>query len=96
MEITARGKTLTLRINGASRCTFESWGQPTGLVGLGGESDRIEFRNLMVKELSAKSDDATRSQASLLPAHFASGTSFLASAQAAAVSSERGFTITLR
>lgn len=51
MEITARGKTLTLWINGAVTCQFENCGQPKGLVGLEGEGYRIEFRNLKVKEL---------------------------------------------
>lgn len=50
-EITARGKTLTLWVNGAVTCQFEDCGQPKGLVGLEGEGYRIEFRNLKVKEL---------------------------------------------
>jgi hypothetical protein len=51
MEVTARGKTLTLWVNGAVTCQFEDCGQPTGRVGLEGEGFRIEFRNLKVKEL---------------------------------------------
>lgn len=51
LEITARGKTLTLWVNGAVTCQFPDCGQPRGLVGLEGEGYRIEFRNLKVKEL---------------------------------------------
>ena len=51
MEVTARGKTLTLWVNGAVTCEFEDCGAPTGLVGLEGEGYRIEFRNLKVKKL---------------------------------------------
>jgi hypothetical protein len=52
LEITARGKTLSLWVNGAVTCRFEDCGQPRGLVGLEGEGYRIEFRNLKVKELN--------------------------------------------
>jgi len=51
LEITARGKTLTLWVNGAVTCQFGDCGNPRGLVGLEGEGYRIEFRNLKVKEL---------------------------------------------
>jgi len=51
MEITARGKAISLWLNGAVTCTFEDCGQARGLVGLEGEGYRIEFRNLKVKEL---------------------------------------------
>lgn len=51
MEVTAKGKTLTLWINGAVTCTFENCGMPQGRVGLEGEGFRVEFRNLKVKEL---------------------------------------------
>jgi len=51
MEVTARGKTLTLWINGAVTCQFEQCGAAQGRLGLEGEGYRIEFRNLMVKEL---------------------------------------------
>lgn len=51
LEITARGKTLTLWVNGAVTCEFDGCGNPKGLVGLEGEGYRIEFRNLKVKEL---------------------------------------------
>ena len=50
-EITARGTTLTLWVNGFVNCQFETCGQPKGFLGLEGEGYRIEFRNLKVKEL---------------------------------------------
>ena len=51
MEVTARGSTLTLWVNGAVTCVFENCGQEKGRLGLEGEGYRIEFRNLKVKEL---------------------------------------------
>jgi Domain of Unknown Function (DUF1080) len=51
LEITARGKTLTLWVNGAVTCQFRDCGLEKGRVGLEGEGYRIEFRNLKVKEL---------------------------------------------
>jgi hypothetical protein len=51
LEITARGKTLSLWVNGAVTCEFEECGQLKGYLGLEGEGYRIEFRNLKVKEL---------------------------------------------
>ncbi len=51
MEVTARGKNLTLWVNGAITCEFTDCGQPQGRVGLEGEGYRIEFRNLKVKPL---------------------------------------------
>lgn len=53
MEVTARGKTLTLWVNGAVTCRYDSCGKPEGHVGLEGEGFRIEFRNLKVKKLPA-------------------------------------------
>src|ERR1035437_7450797 len=50
-EIAARGKTLTLWVNGAVTCKFENCGLEQGQLGLEGEGYRIEFRNLKVKEL---------------------------------------------
>jgi hypothetical protein len=50
-EVTARGKTLTLWVNGAVTCQFEDCGMPNGRVGLEGEGYRIEFRDLKLKEL---------------------------------------------
>lgn len=52
MEMTARGKTLTLWVNGAVTCRFDNCGMPRGHVGLEGEGYRVEFRNLKVKGLS--------------------------------------------
>jgi hypothetical protein len=51
LEITARGKRLSLWVNGALTCEFEQCGLDKGHVGLEGEGYRIEFRNLKVKEL---------------------------------------------
>jgi hypothetical protein len=51
LELTARGKTLTLWINGGITCQLESCGREKGYLGLEGEGYRIEFRNLKVKEL---------------------------------------------
>ncbi len=51
LEVTARGKTLTLWVNGAVTCEFTECGQPEGRVGLEGEGYRIEFRNLKIKLL---------------------------------------------
>ena len=51
LEITARGKVLTLWVNGAVTCQFEDCGSPTGYLGLEGEGYRIEFRNLKLKAL---------------------------------------------
>ncbi len=50
-EVTARGRTLTLWVNGAVTCQFDNCGQPRGHIGVEGEGYRIEFRNLKVKEL---------------------------------------------
>jgi hypothetical protein len=50
-EVTARGKVLTLWVNGAVTCEFTDCGLPQGRVGLEGEGYRIEFRNLKVKLL---------------------------------------------
>jgi hypothetical protein len=51
LEITARGKALTLWVNGAVTCQFQDCGVATGHLGLEGEGYRIEFRNLKVKLL---------------------------------------------
>ena len=51
VEITARGNTMTLWVNGAVTCEVKVCGAPRGLVGLEGEGYRIEFRNLKVKAL---------------------------------------------
>lgn len=51
LEITARGKVLTLWVNGAVTCRFEDCGAATGYLGVEGEGYRIEFRNLKLKAL---------------------------------------------
>lgn len=51
LEVTARGKKLTLWVNGAVTCEFSDCGVPKGRVGLEGEGYRIEFRNLKLKKL---------------------------------------------
>ncbi len=50
-EVTARGKMLTLWVNGAVTCQFDNCGLEKGRLGLEGEGYRIEFRNLKVKAL---------------------------------------------
>ena len=50
-EVTARGKSLTLWVNGAATCEFKECAAEKGRLGLEGEGYRIEFRNLKVKEL---------------------------------------------
>jgi hypothetical protein len=52
LEVTARGKILTLWVNGAVTCQFEDCGREKGYLGLEGEGYRIEFRNLKLKELN--------------------------------------------
>jgi hypothetical protein len=54
LEVTARGKTLTLWVNGAVTCEFDACGQDKGRLGVEGEGYRIEFRNMKLKELPAK------------------------------------------
>jgi hypothetical protein len=51
LEITARGKIMTLWVNGAVTCEFHDCGLAKGRIALEGEGYRIEFRNLKVKEL---------------------------------------------
>jgi hypothetical protein len=51
LEVTARGKVLTLWVNGAVTCQFNDCGLERGYLGLEGEGYRIEFRNLKFKEL---------------------------------------------
>lgn len=51
LEVTARGKVLTLWVNGAVTCRFEDCGPEQGYLGLEGEGYRIEFRNLKLKAL---------------------------------------------
>ncbi len=51
LEITARGKTLTLWVNGAVTCQFSDCGLTQGRLGLEAEGYRITFRNLKLKLL---------------------------------------------
>lgn len=51
IEIAARGKTVSLWVNGAVTCELVDCGNPKGHVGLEGEGYQIEFRNLKVKQL---------------------------------------------
>jgi hypothetical protein len=51
LEVTARGKTLTLWVNGAVTCEFEGCNQPKGYLGVEGEGYRIEFRQMKLKLL---------------------------------------------
>jgi hypothetical protein len=50
-ELTARGKTLSLWVNGAVTSVFNECAAPRGHVGLEAEGWRIEFRNLRLKPL---------------------------------------------
>jgi hypothetical protein len=51
-EVTARGRTLTLWVNGAVTCEFKDCGLERGRVGFEGEGYRIEFRNVKLKQLN--------------------------------------------
>jgi 3-keto-disaccharide hydrolase len=51
IEVTAKGKVLTMWVNGAVTCEFKDCGMQKGRLGVEGEGYRIEFRNLKVKEL---------------------------------------------
>jgi len=51
LEIAAKGKVLTLWVNGAVTCQYEDCGAEKGYLGLEGEGYRIEFRNLKLKSL---------------------------------------------
>ena len=53
LEVTARGRTLTLWVNGAVTSRYRNCGVARGHIGLEGEGYRIEFRNLKVKPLTA-------------------------------------------
>ncbi len=59
MEVTARGSTLALWVNGAVTCEFNNCGKSKGHVGLEGEGYRVEFRNLKVKRLPVVSKNST-------------------------------------
>jgi hypothetical protein len=49
MEVSARGKTLSVWLNGAVTCAWGGCEVPKGYVALESEGYRIEFRNLRVK-----------------------------------------------
>jgi len=51
LEVTARGKVLTLWVNGAVTCQFDNCGLDKGYLGVEGENYRIEFRGMKLKEL---------------------------------------------
>jgi len=51
IEVIARGKTLSVWLNGAVTCTYEACEVPKGYIALEAEGYRIEFRNLRLKEL---------------------------------------------
>lgn len=51
VEVTARGNTLTVFLNGRWTCTYEHCDMPKGYVALESEGYRIEFRNVRVKPL---------------------------------------------
>ena len=51
VEVTARGRTLTVWFNGAVMSEFADCGMPAGYIALESEGYAIEFRNLKLKEL---------------------------------------------
>lgn len=51
VEVTARGNTLTVWLNGAPTCVYCECEMPKGYVALESEGYRIEFRNVKLKEL---------------------------------------------
>ena len=51
IEVTARDKTISVWLNGATTSQFSECGVPEGYVALEAEGYRIEFRNLKLKEL---------------------------------------------
>jgi hypothetical protein len=50
-EISCRGRTVSLWVNGAVTCEWSECEVPAGYVGVEGEGWKIEFRNLKIKEL---------------------------------------------
>ena len=50
-ELTAKGKVISLWVNGAETCAFDACGLPRGHVGLEAEGWAIEFRNVKLKAL---------------------------------------------
>ncbi|MDE3068894.1 MAG: DUF1080 domain-containing protein [Verrucomicrobiota bacterium] len=53
LEVTARGKKLTVWLNGAVTAEFGQCGVSKGYIALEAEGHRIEFRNLRLKEIPA-------------------------------------------
>jgi hypothetical protein len=51
-DITAKGRTLSLTVNGKRVSEFTECGVPRGMIGLEAEGFRIEFRNLRVRPLA--------------------------------------------
>ena len=54
IEVTARGKVLSVWLNGMETCAYDQCSVPKGFIALEGEGYRIEFRNLKVKELGTR------------------------------------------
>lgn len=57
IEVTARGKTLSVWFNGAVTCTFPDCEVPKGYVALESEGYKVEFRNVKLKPEPAFLDD---------------------------------------
>lgn len=53
-EVTCQGRTVTVWVNGAVTNRWTDCQVPRGFLGLEGEGHRIEFRNLKLKELEAR------------------------------------------
>ncbi len=67
MEVTARGKTLTLTVNGAIACEFTDCGVPKGRVGPDGEGYRI---NSATSSSSCRNEAGPRPFRRMLPPVF--------------------------
>jgi hypothetical protein len=52
MDLTARGKVISVRLNGADTCVWTDCEVPKGYIALESEGFRIEFRNLKLKEIA--------------------------------------------
>ncbi|HEV2210538.1 MAG TPA: DUF1080 domain-containing protein [Verrucomicrobiae bacterium] len=53
LELSARGKVLTVWLNGAVTCQYSDCGMPRGYIALEAEGYRIMFRKLKLKELGS-------------------------------------------
>jgi hypothetical protein len=51
IEVTARGKVLSVWLNGMETCAYDQCSVPKGFFALDGEGYPIEFRNLQYKRL---------------------------------------------